>query len=129
MANVNGVEINLAPIKGMKQEAQRFLDWRREGKKGGTQTAYRRANQILKNSELSADVVIKMYAWKSRHFVDRKAEGFNVGEKGYPSNGRVSHSAWGLPAGDKWVDAKYNAIKDARRGLSRLSICKYGLFT
>ena len=128
MANVNGVDINLAPNKGMKEEAQRFLDWRRDGKDGGTQTAFRRARQILNNSELTPDVVVKMYAWKARHLVDRKAEGFKVGDKGYPSNGRVSHSAWGLPAGDKWVDSKYEAIQRARDPKRKLSIAKYGLF-
>lgn len=128
MASVNGVSINLAPTKSMKKEAQRFLDWKKEGKDGGTDTAYRRARQILNNSELAPDVVIKMYAWKARHMVDRKAEGFNVGEKGYPSNGRVAHSAWALPAGDRWVDSKYEAIQRARKPKKKLSLIKYGLF-
>ena len=128
MASVNGVEINLAPTESMKEEAQRFLNWKKEGKDGGTDTAYRRARQILNNPELAPDVVIKMYAWKARHMVDRKAYGFNRGEKGYPSNGRVAHSAWALPAGDKWVDAKYKAIQRARNPSKKLSVVRYGLF-
>lgn len=115
MAIVNGKKINLAPSKGMQEEAARFLRWRREGQDGGTQTAYRRARQIIENAELSPDVVIKMRAWKARHMVDRKAEGWANGSKGYPSNGRVAAAAWGLPAGDAWVDSKGAAIENARK--------------
>lgn len=115
MAKVNGVEINLKPSKGMIAEANRFLEWRRDGEKGGTQVAYRRARQIAQNAEMAPDVVIAMRAWKARHMVDRKAEGFNPGEKGYPSKGRVAAAAWGLPGGDKWVDGKGTAIEKARK--------------
>ena len=115
MAKVNGIEINLKPSKGMKAEAERFLQWRRDGIKGGTEVAYRRARQIISNSEMQPDVVIAMRAWKARHLVDRKAEGFNPGEKGYPSKGRVAAAAWGLPGGDKWVDQKGAAIERARK--------------
>lgn len=115
MAKVNGVEINLKPSKAMKAEAERFLQWRRDGIKGGTDVAYRRARQIANNAEMQASVVIAMRAWKARHMVDRKAEGFNPGEKGYPSKGRVAAAAWGLPGGDKWVDQKGAAIERARK--------------
>ena len=114
MAVINGVNINLKPTSGMKTEANRFLKWRRDGFDGGTQTAYRRARQILQNAELTPDVVIKMRAWKARHMVDRKAEGFKPGDDGYPSNGRVAAAAWGLPAGDRWVDQKGGQIERAR---------------
>ena len=116
MAIVNGKKINLKPTDGMKQEAARFLQWRREGNQGGTQTAYRRARQIIQNAELTPDVVIKMRAWKARHLVDRKAEGWARGSKGYPSKGRVAAAAWGLPAGDGWVDSKGGQIERARAG-------------
>lgn len=99
----------------MVAEAKRFLQWRKDGHKGGTDTAYRRARQIINNPELSADVVIAMRAWKARHLVDRKAEGWERGSKGYPSKGRVAAAAWGLPAGDGWVDEKGGMIENARR--------------
>lgn len=99
----------------MVAEAKRFLQWRKDGHKGGTDTAYRRARQIINNPELSADVVIAMRAWKARHLVDRKAEGWKRGSKGYPSKGRVAAAAWGLPAGDGWVDEKGRLIENARK--------------
>lgn len=114
MAIINGIEINLKPSLGMQEEAARFLRWRRDGHKGGTETAYRRARQIITNAQLTPDVVIKMRAWKARHFVDRKADGWQRGSKKYPSKGRVAAAAWGLPAGDNWVDSKGLAIEKAR---------------
>ena len=115
---MNGIEINLTPTQGMKTEAKRYIQWKEEGHKGGTDTARRRARQILSGKELAVDVVAKMYSWKARHFVDRKAKGFRPNQEGYPSRSRVAHSAWGLPAGDKWVENKWKQIQTARNRLS-----------
>ena len=54
MANVNGTEINLTPTSGMKTEAKRYKEWKKDGEAGGTDDAARRATQILSGSELSA---------------------------------------------------------------------------
>ena len=114
MANVSGTEINLKPTEGMKTEAQRYKNWKKEGKAGGTQVAAVRATQIISGSELSADVVVRMFSFFSRHEVDKKAEGFRQGEKGYPSKGRVAWAAWGGDAGFSWSRGKAAAIKKAR---------------
>ena len=90
MANVSGTEINLKPTDGMVSEAKRYKAWKKEGKAGGTQVAAVRATQIISGSELSPDVVVRMFSFFSRHEVDKKAEGFSPGEKGYPSKGRVA---------------------------------------
>ena len=62
------------PTSGMKEEAQRYRDWKKEGEAGGTEVAARRATQILSGSELSPQVVVEMSAWFARHEVDKKAE-------------------------------------------------------
>jgi len=114
MANVNGTEIDLKPTEGMKAGARQFKKWKSEGKKGGTQVAAVRASQILSGKELSVDVVMRMFSFFSRHEVDKKAEGFRPGEKGYPSAGRVAWSAWGSDAGFSWSRKKSEQIKKAR---------------
>ena len=114
MANVSGTEINLKPTEGMKTEAQRYKNWKKEGRAGGTQVAAVRATQILSGSELSPDVTLRMFSFFSRHEVDKKAEGFRKGEKGYPSKGRVAWAAWGGDAGFSWSRGKAAAIKKAR---------------
>ncbi len=114
MANVNGVDINLMPTKGMRAEAERYRAWKKEGEGGGTDVARTRATQILSGNELSPDTVITMNAWFARHESDKSGKGFRQGEKGYPSNGRVAWAAWGGDAGQTWSGSKSNSIKKAR---------------
>ena len=90
------------PNKGMKIEAQRALDWVDEGKRGGTRIGKIRARQIVAGENLSYDTVIRMYSFFARHEVDKKAEGFEPDEKGYPSAGRVAWALWGGDAGYTW---------------------------
>ena len=114
MAKVDGVEIDLTPTEGMKEEAQRYRDWKADGEAGGTEVAARRATQILSGDELSPDVVIAMNAWFARHEVDKQGEGFSSGEDGYPSAGRVAWAAWGGDAGMRWSSGKADRIKEIR---------------
>ena len=111
MATIEGQEIDLMPTDGMKEEAQRYREWKNEGRAGGTEVAARRAGQILSGDELSAETVITMAAWFARHEVDKQGEGFSPGEDGYPSAGRVAWAAWGGDAGQAWATSKADRIK------------------
>lgn len=111
MAKINGREINLTPTNGMKLEAQRYRQWKADGRRGGTDVAATRATQILSGNEMSRDTVITMAAWFARHEVDKQAEGFRPGEQGYPSPGRVAWAAWGGDAGQTWSTAKADSIR------------------
>ena len=102
------------PTAGMKEEAQRYRDWKSEGRAGGTDVARRRATQILSGNELDPQVVVEMSAWFARHEVDKQAEGFSPGEDGYPSKGRVAWAAWGGDAGKSFSDPKSARIKELR---------------
>jgi predicted nuclease with TOPRIM domain len=44
----------------------------------------------------------------------KKAEGFNPGEKGYPSNGRIAFSLWGGDAGYSWSKKERDKIMRER---------------
>ena len=90
------------PNEGMKVEAQRGLDWREEHGRGGTRVGAVRARQIIAGENLSDDTVKRMYSFFSRHEVDKKGKGFNQGEDGYPSNGRIAWALWGGDAGFSW---------------------------
>lgn len=90
------------PTDGMKVEAQRGLDWRKEYGRGGTEVGIARARDIVNDKNLSEDTVKRMYSFFSRHEVDKKAEGFSQGEDGYPSNGRIAWALWGGDAGFSW---------------------------
>ena len=94
--------MSFKPTAGMKEEAQRGLDWREEHGRGGTRVGAVRARQIVAGENLSEETVKRMYSFFSRHEVDKQAEGFSQGEDGYPSNGRIAWALWGGDAGYSW---------------------------
>jgi HK97 family phage prohead protease len=106
VATYRGVEIDLAPTKGMKDDAQRGLDWREEYGRGGTEVGVGTARAILTDDELSPAKVTQMYAYFARHEVDKQGEGFTPGEDGYPSAGRIAWALWGGDAGQAWSTRK-----------------------
>lgn len=110
-------DIDTRPTEAMAVEAQRSLDWRREGNNGGTRIGLARANQLVRRERLSPDTVRRMFSFFSRHEVDKEAEGFNRGEEGYPSAGRVAWGLWGGDAGFSWsrrVRNQLNAERDKK---------------
>ena len=103
-------DLDLVPTDAMVEEAKRGLEWRKEYKRGGTQVGVTRANQIVNKTRLSANTVLRMYSFFSRHEVDKQAEGFDRGEDGYPSAGRIAWALWGGDAGFSWSRSKRNQI-------------------
>jgi phage portal protein BeeE len=104
-------DVNLTPTNGMREEAQRGLDWRAEHGRGGTEVAVARARSIL-NGDLSADTVKVMVGWFARHEVDKQGEGWSPGEDGYPSAGRIAWALWGGDAGQAWANDKAAQIEN-----------------
>ena len=109
------------PTQAMKEDAQRGLDWRREFGRGGTAVGIARARDIVNDKELSEDTVIRMYSFFSRHEVDKQAEGFNQGEDGYPSNGRIAWALWGGDAGFRWSKNIRDRLEKEERGLRKIT--------
>lgn len=105
-------EINLKPTVEMAEEAQRGIDWREEFNRGGTNIGATRARQLIARENLSEDTVKRMKSFFARHEVDKRAEGFRQGEKGYPSAGRIAWSLWGGDAGFAWSKRKVNEINN-----------------
>jgi len=116
--DMSKADLNLKPTDGMKSAARRALEWKKEGKRGGTRVGLARANQIVNGVELSESTVARMYSFFSRHEVDKKATGFSSGEEGFPSPGRVAWDLWGGDAGFTWSTAKWNSIKNQRENKS-----------
>ena len=52
-----------------------------------------------------------MFSFFSRHESDKDAQGFRVGEKGYPSNGRIAWALWGGDAGFSWSTKVRNQLE------------------
>jgi len=104
-------DINTVPTDGMVSEAERGLKWRKEFNRGGTSIGVARANQIINKERLSISTVKRMYSFFSRHEVDKQGQGFNVGEEGYPSAGRIAWALWGGDAGFSWSKKKRDQIE------------------
>jgi len=104
------------PPAGVAEAAKRALGWISDGHAGGgfTSTGRTRAGQLSRREGISRDTIMRMVSFFARHEVDKKAEGFNQGEKGFPSPGRVAWDAWGGDAGKSWAEsvaAKLNREK------------------
>lgn len=110
-------ERNNVPTDSMATAARRALEWHKEGKRGGTGVGLARANQIVNKVNLSDSTVKRMYSFFSRHEVDKKATGFNSGEEGFPSPGRVAWDLWGGDSGFSWSRAKVASMnKSLQKG-------------
>ena len=103
-------KIDLKPTQGMAEEAVKGLAWRKEFNRGGTSVGVARAVQLKNRENLSEDTVVRMFSFFSRHEVDKQGQGFNSGEKGYPSAGRIAWALWGGDAGFSWSRKKRNQI-------------------
>jgi hypothetical protein len=104
-------DIDTRPTDGMATEAQRGLDWREEHGRGGTAVGVARANQLVSKERLSISTVKRMFSFFSRHEVDKQGQGFDQGEDGYPSAGRIAWALWGGDAGFAWSRRKVEQIK------------------
>jgi hypothetical protein len=107
-------DIDLKPTTSMVKEAKRGLDWRREFGRGGTSVGVARARDIANRKNLSPSTIGRMVSFFARHEVDKEAEGFNPGEEGYPSNGRIAWALWGGNPGQSWAKKKWEQIKRER---------------
>ena len=104
-------DIDTMPTDGMATEAQRGLNWRQEHNRGGTAVGVARANQLVSKERLSISTVKRMFSFFSRHEVDKQGQGFDQGEDGYPSAGRIAWALWGGDAGFAWSRRKVEQIK------------------
>jgi hypothetical protein len=106
-------EVNTKPTAQMASIAARALEMRAEHGRGGTEVGVARARDISNLKNLSEDTVRRMANYFSRHAVDKKAEGFNDGEKGFPSAGRIAWDLWGGDAGAAWAKRKVAELDSA----------------
>jgi HK97 family phage portal protein len=127
IAEIRSFEMKARPTQAMKEAAQRALDWKAEGFDGGTRVGLARANQIVNGEQLSEDTILRMYSFFSRHEVDKKAEGFNAGEDGFPSPGRVAWDLWGGDAGFRWSTSKRDAMQPDGKSLDGDHVCTPGV--
>jgi len=97
-------DIDFKPPAGVRTEAQKGLDWRREHGRGGTAIGIARARDLSNGTAVSPETISRMVRYFSRHAVDKKGEGWSPGEDGFPSNGRIAWALWGGDPGIAWSE-------------------------
>jgi len=105
-------DIDTKPTKGMIEEAKKGLAWRKEHKRGGTMVAVARARSIVNGQNLSLDTIKRMNSFFARHESDKTGKGFEIGEDGFPSAGRIAWALWGGDAGQSWSAKKVQEIEN-----------------
>jgi len=109
-------KIELAvPNKGMMEEAKKGLEWRRKYGRGGTLVGVARARDIANGKDLPDETIGRMASFFARHEVDKQGEGFNPGEPGFPSAGRIAWALWGGDPGKSWAEAQMKRREMAAR--------------
>lgn len=110
--------IDFSPPDGVREEAQRGLDWRDEYGRGGTEVGVARARDLSNGRSVSPDTARRMASYFARHEADKSGEGWSPGEDGYPSAGRIAWALWGGDPGRAWAD-KLTKQMDAAETTSR----------
>jgi hypothetical protein len=112
-------DIDTKPTKGMMEEAEKGLEWRKEYGRGGTEIGVARARNIKNGDNLSFDTIKRMNSFFARHEKSSKGgEGFEPGQDGFPSAGRIAWALWGGDAGQSWAKKKVEEIENVRDDLS-----------
>jgi len=105
-------DIDTKPTKGMVEEAEKGLEWRREYGRGGTEVGVARARDISNGKNLSIETIKRMNSFFARHEKSSKeGKGFQIGEEGFPSAGRIAWALWGGDAGQSWANKKTKEIE------------------
>jgi lambda family phage portal protein len=110
------------PSKGMVEEALKGLKWREEYNRGGTAVGVARARDISNGKNLSDDTVKRMHSYFSRHEVDKKGQGFQPDEDGFPSPGRIAWALWGGDAGQVWAADKVKGMQASQPEQMKVSL-------
>ena len=91
--------------KGAQEEAKRGLEWRKEHNRGGTPVGVNSARTLAKGGQIGIEKVRHIAKYFPRHEIDKKAEGYQPGEKGFPSRGRIAWALWGGDTAWRWAQA------------------------
>jgi hypothetical protein len=104
-------EDSYKPTNEMAREAELGLKWRDQYGRGGTEIGVARARDISNLRNISVDTIKRMNSYFSRHEIDKRAKGWNAGEEGFPTAGRIAWQLWGGDAGRDWAARIVTRIK------------------
>ena len=92
-----------SPPEGVRNNAKRGLELRKEFGRGGTQVGVARARDLSNGKSLPLETINRMVSYFARHEVDKKGE--NWGNASDPSRGYIAWLLWGGDAGKTWANS------------------------
>ena len=87
----------------VQREAKKALEWRKEHGRGGTPVGMNTARTLAKGGQIGIQKVRHIAKYFPRHEVDKKGKGWDRGEDGYPSNGKIAWALWGGDPAWSWA--------------------------
>ena len=93
---------------GVAAAARRGLELRKQFGRGGIGPGQARARQLSTQKTIPSADVKKMFAYFSRHLVDKEGKDWN--NKTSPSAGKIAWDLWGGDAGFAWVKQEVKKI-------------------
>ena len=90
--------------EGVKENAQRGLDLRKEYSRGGTSVGLGTARYLVKNKVATPEKVRHIASYFPRHAGD------NLDQTDPPSNGYIAWNLWGGDAGRRWSEKLVDAM-------------------
>jgi hypothetical protein len=92
-----------SPPQGVRNNAKRGLELRREFGRGGTEIGVARARDLSNGKSIPLQTIRRMVSYFARHEVDKKGEGW--GDSSNPSAGYIAWLLWGGDAGKTWANS------------------------
>jgi hypothetical protein len=100
--DVNKAE-GFSPPEGVRNNAKRGLELRREFNRGGTAVGVARARSLSNGQSIPLETIRRMVSYFARHEVDKK--GKDWGNTSNPSAGYIAWLLWGGDAGKTWANS------------------------
>lgn len=94
-------DIDFTPPAGVRDEAERGLEWRREYGRGGTEVGVARARDLSNGKSISPDTAKRMKAYFDRHASNYQLD---AGKSPKEDKGYVAGLLWGGEAGKSWAN-------------------------
>ena len=110
--------------KGVQNEAKKGLAWRKEYKRGGTPVGMNTARRLADGGQIGLEKIRHIAKYFPRHEIDKKAKGYEPGEDGFPSRGRIAWALWGGDAGWRWAQAIVD--RENKKALTSDGYATYG---
>jgi hypothetical protein len=86
----------------VQAEAKKALNWHAENHRGGTPVGLNTARTLAKGGQIGLAKIRHIAKYFPRHEVDKKANGWDLGEDNFPSNGRIAWALWGGDGAQRW---------------------------